>query len=353
MNLTTLKTFARKFSNDWSMNLAAMLSYNLITTIFPILLAILTIASYVLGILSPGAFHNVADAIAKALPSQVQSVIKVSTLLKNLGQFKGPLTIVSIVGLIWGGSNLFSNMENAFSIVFRTRDRDFIPQKVMAVGMVIILAILLPVSVAASSLVTAGSQAFHKVLPGPLGLALTIVGPLTSIGILWILFLSIYIVVPNVKVPFRDAWRGAIAAAILFGLLQILFPLYFKVFLSGNTKYGATALAVLVVIVWLWFFALITLIGAQINAVAVGIPPTRYDLPRTLCMDYQEHTATPTAARSPSTPRASTGGPLHMMASALGHAAALPLRLLALLFWMAMRPIVQRKDQDRGRGAAR
>lgn len=351
MNLSTLKTFARKFSNDWSMNLAAMLSYNLITTIFPILLAILTIASYILGILSPGAFHNVAKALGQALPSQVQSVINVSTLLKNLGQFKGPLTIVSIVGLIWGGSNLFSNMENAFSIVFRTGDRGFLPQKAMSVGMVIILAILLPVSVAASSLVTAGSQAFHKVLPGVLGLVLTIVGPLVGIGILWVLFLIIYIVVPNTKTPFRDAWRGAIVAAILFGLLQILFPLYFKTFLSGNAKYGGAALGVLVVVVWLWFFALITLIGAQVNAVAMGIPPTRYDLPRTLCMEYREHTAVQPTTRSRSSRRASVGGPLYTVARSIGRAAALPLRLLALLFWIAMRPLVQRKDQ--GRGAAR
>jgi len=42
--------------------------------------------------------------------------------------------------------------------------------------------------------------------------------------------------VPTIRVPFRDAWRGALTAAVLFALLQLLFPLYFKVFLHGNTN---------------------------------------------------------------------------------------------------------------------
>jgi uncharacterized BrkB/YihY/UPF0761 family membrane protein len=50
-----------------------------------------------------------------------------------------------------------------------------------------------------------------------------------------------------------------------------------KVFLHGNIGYGAAA-AVLVVIIRLWIFALITVVGAQINAIAMGWQPLPYDL---------------------------------------------------------------------------
>jgi len=106
--------------------------------------------------------------------------------------------------------------------------------------------------------------------------------------VLWVLFLVIYIVVPNFEVRFRQAWPGALTAAVLFGILQVLFPLYFKVFLNGNTRYGAAAAALLVVIIWLWFFALITVIGAQINAVSMGLKETAYDLARTFELSYEE-----------------------------------------------------------------
>jgi membrane protein len=283
----TIKTFAQKFSNDWSMNLVSMLTYSLITAIFPLLLGILSVAGIVLKQLPGNSFNQLVTSINNALPATFHQVVNVHNLLSNLVSITGPLAVVSLVALLWAGSNLFSSMENAFSIIFRVPDRDFLPQRIMGIGMVLIMAILLPLSLAASSLVTAGSAAFASVLPSWLGVALSVVGPLTALGILWLLFLAFYIIVPNIKVPFSDAWRGALAAAVLFGLLQLLFPLYFKLFLNGNAKYGAIAASALVLIAWLWLLALITIIGAQINAVAMGIASLPRDVPRTIAEDYK------------------------------------------------------------------
>jgi membrane protein len=284
--MPSIETFVKKFANDWSINLVSMLTYNLITAIFPILLAILTAASTILGILAPQAFASVVSTLQHSLPGSLRAVINVHALLKSLIHSSGPLAFASAATLIWGGSNVFGSMENAFSNIFRTADRDFLRQKLMAVGMMIILATLLPLSLAASSLIIAGSRAFRAVLPPPLGLVLSEVGPLTSLAILWALFLIISIVVPNMTVPFRAAWRGAVAATVLFAMVQLLFPLYITVALSGNQKYGALAASLLVLVAWLWFFALATIIGAQITAVAMGIKPTNYDLVRTLCEAY-------------------------------------------------------------------
>jgi membrane protein len=197
--------------------------------------------------------------------------------------------VAALVGLVWLGSNLFANIENAFSIIFRVRGRALIAQRIMAIGMVLVLAVLLPLSLVATSLVAAGSDFFGSHLPPEIQTLLPFVGTLTSLGALWLLFLIIYMVVPNFEVRFHAAWPGALVAAILFGLLQVLFPLYFKYFLTGNNRYGAAAASILVVIIWLWFFALITVIGAQINAVAIGLEPTPHDLARTFEDAYEQH----------------------------------------------------------------
>lgn len=341
--MNTIKTFVQKFSNDWSMNMASMLTYSLITTIFPILAAILTIIGLILHFLPVANLNDVAGALSNVLPS---GIVSPKQLLNGVEKATGPLAIVSIVGLIWGGSNLFTNVENVFSIIFRVKDRDFLQQRLMAIGMVIILAILLPLAFAASSLVTAGSSLFRSIFPGPLAIILTYIGPLVSIIILWVLFLAIYIIVPNVKVPYRDVWRGALAAAILFGLITLLFPTYIKVFLHGNAKYGATVLTILVLLAWMWFLAVILVVGAQINAVAMGIKPTRYDLARTFAEDYQEHQA---AQGRPAQRRRSVPGPVKGVGRVSGSAATragrlltAPLRWLALLGWMVARPFVRR-----------
>lgn len=348
-SMKTLKTFAKKFTNDWSMNLAGMLTYSLITAIFPILVAILTIAGLVLHVLPAGSTTSLADTLNKALPAQTHQVINVPSLISTIVKITGPLAIIALVGLIWAGSNLFSTMENAFSIIFRIKDRDFLPQRVMAVGMVIILGILLPISFAASSLITAGSQGFRSFLPSPLGNVLAVVGPIVSLLVLWLLFLIIYMVVPNIKVPFRDAWRGAAVAGLLFLILDLAFPLYFKFFLSGNAKYGTVALSVLVLIVWLWFFALITIIGAQVNAMAMGLKATEYDIARAWAQTHREDEPdqgqTPSTTRHPGSKvpagRQTTAGTPAKARSSVAHMAAAPLRALALLVWLIVRPFVR------------
>ena len=282
------KLFVLKWTNDWSMNLASMLAYNLITTIFPILLLILSIAGMVLHALFVTQLGTLSAAISAGLPTELQRYIDVNALLKSLITITGPLAVVSLVSLLWIGSNLFANMENAFSIIFRTPGRHMVAQRLMALAMVLVLAALLPISLGAASFVTAGSAGFQRFLPWPLGLVLSIVGPLTSLAVLWVLFLVIYIVVPNIRVRFRDAWPGALTAAILFGMFEVLFPLYFELFLHGDTRYGAAGATILVVIVWLWIFALITLLGAQINAVAMGLRPMPCGLDRTYARAYKQ-----------------------------------------------------------------
>jgi len=231
-------TFVQKFANDWSINLAGMLTYSLITAIIPLLVGILSIVGVVLKVVSPSEFNNVATSIGSALPGQAQKVIDMKALLKNLVNISGIAGIIALVGLLWTGSNLFTNVENAFSIAYRTRDRDFIPQRLMAVGLIILLAILLPLSLVASALVNAGAGLFGGLLPGPLKVILTVVGPLTSIGILFLLFLAIYVIVPNIKLSFRHAWRGALTAAVLVAIVELIFPIYTNIFLSSNQKYG-------------------------------------------------------------------------------------------------------------------
>ncbi len=348
--MNAAKTFLQKFANDWTMNLTSMFTYSLITTIFPLLLGILTIASLILGILSPSSFDGVVSGINGALPQNFKAVIDVKLLAGGLKSSTGILAVVSLAGLVFTGSNLFTNLENAFSVYFRTRDRDFLPQRLMAVGMVIILAVLLPLALAASSLVTAGSSAFQKILPQPLGVLLSFVGPLVGVGVLFVLFLAIYRIVPNIAITFGQAWKGALTSAILFGLVQILFPLYFKVFLSGNAKYGALAASVLVLLTWLWLFALITMIGAQVNAVAMGIKPLSVDLARTVAADYEASTQpAPAKRRRGPLPRpshvAKVGAAAGSGLSALGRLLAPPLRFLTLLGWLLARPVVQREGR--------
>ena len=165
----------------------------------------LSLVGLVLRLTAYGHIQDVAAAMSRVFPREITTSIDLTSLLKSLIDITGPLAIAALLGLLWLGSNLFSNMENAFSIIFRIRGRDLVPQRLMALGMVLLLALLLPLSLGAASLVTAGSDWFDRLVPKSVGVVLSYVGPLTSLGVLWLLFLAIYIIVPNFAVRFRQA----------------------------------------------------------------------------------------------------------------------------------------------------
>src|SRR6266481_7772595 len=52
-DVKSLQAFFTKFNNDWVMNFATGLAFNLITAIFPILIALIAIAGLIFGSFDP------------------------------------------------------------------------------------------------------------------------------------------------------------------------------------------------------------------------------------------------------------------------------------------------------------
>lgn len=296
-----VQAFWAKFSNDWCMNLAGLLAYNFLTAIFPLLLGILALAAFV----APASvMQQLAGKMNSALPSGFSggSGINFYTILQGFRRASGITLIISLVGLLWTGSNLFGVMENCFSIVFRTKTRSFITQKVMSVAMIVIFAVLAPLSVVASSIsgsVSGLTHAFGNV-PG-LGLVFAVVGYLIGVLFAFVLFFVLYIVVPNMPINPRDAWRGALVAAVLFEIVNLVFPLYVR---SQHSQFGQFALLLAILTFWFWVISLILLVGAEMNSfAALGQRATSGDLP-TMLHDVQVHGRVPRAGEDADAPPA-------------------------------------------------
>ncbi len=265
-DIQSLQAFWTKFNNDWVMNFAAGLAFNLITAIFPIVIAIIAIAGFIFRSFDPSFQGNLIHSIENVFPQQISSGHILQPALTSLSKNAGFLAIIAVLIAIFGGSRLFVSIENYFDIIYHTRPRDVIRQNIMALAMLLLFVILVPLMVFASS-IPALVQSILKAtpvsqVPGN-GFIFTALGIFTALLITWVLFEAIYIVVPNQHISFRNSWLGAVVAAIALQIYLIVFPFYVTHFLRNDT--GQVGFAV-ILLFFFYYFAVILLLGAEINA---------------------------------------------------------------------------------------
>jgi YihY family inner membrane protein len=155
-------------------------------------------------------------------------------------------------------------IENCFGIIYHLRPRRFIAQNVMAMGMLLLFIVLVPITIIAG---TVPSLAIAVLQNTPLGhMSGSITNMIEYLGGLiasYVLFQAIYLIVPNKRIRFRNSWCGAVLAALLLQLYLIFFPLYVEYFLTGIVAAVGSAL---ILLIFLYYFAIILFLGAEINA---------------------------------------------------------------------------------------
>ncbi len=258
-----IQAFATKFTNDWSMNLSAALAYNLLLSTVPIVIVLLSVLGFVLGFLGPNATNSVFASITKILPPQVNGGQIIQGARNQLQQSSGILGIIGVLSALFLGSRLFVLLETFFSIVYRVRPRSFIRQNLMALGMMILFLILVPIMVLASYIPTLAITLLRATPLGQNPVLVTILSLLGGVLASFLLFESIYVVVPNLNIRLRHGWLGAIVAAVALQFYLYLFPIYAANVLKNAA--GAVGFAI-ILLVFFYYFAVLLFLGAEINA---------------------------------------------------------------------------------------
>lgn len=274
-----IRAFFTKLLNDWTLNLQARaLAYNLVVAIFPLVLALFLLLGLVLGNLGPGVQKAFLDALESILPQGLGTAI-IQQVVPKIQRAAGILGILILLTALIGGSRLFVLMENCFDLIYHQPPRRFLMKNLVAIGMLLLFALLIPLMILISSvpafLTSFLNTTFLQVIPAGAFLA-SLVGVLGSLLLSWILFEAIYIIIPNQPISFQKSWRGAVIAAIGLQIYLTVFPFYATHFLQG---YGGQAGFALLLIIFFYYFAVLLLLGAQVNAFfAEGIQQTPENL---------------------------------------------------------------------------
>ncbi len=261
----------QKFIQDRGGNWAVVIAWNVLFAMFPIVLfmaAVLGIALNFIGVTS----RVVYDEVLLAIPDEARA--EVLQALIGVQTQTGLFFIVGLLGLLWGGSALFGAMEEGFAVIYHTRPRDFVRQKLMSIAMVFLFTLLGGLAVGTSSLL----PALKHIPDAPTflmsGIAAFLLQVLLGIVAGFVLFGTIYFLVPNRKQEWRKIWPGALVSGILFEIITLLFPTYLSIN-QGINAYGKTFGLFFVLLTFSFLVGLITMLGVEVNSVLFPAPLTQ------------------------------------------------------------------------------
>jgi membrane protein len=256
-----------RFAQDGGGSLAVLIAWNALTALFPIALALAAIAGAVLS-RAGVARDKIAEAVLTLLPEGAGRAQALEA-IGGVQQATGVFALVAVVGFLWTASGLFGAMEQAFSVIFRSRQRSFLRQKLMSLAMMATFAILALLGVGSSALVPFLGELAHAATV-PSSFTHGVLAPAVQAGIGFVagflLYFAIYLVVPNRPMQAAQVWPGALFAGAAFEGLTQLFPVYIRLN-RGINQYGRSFALLFVLLAFFYFLGMITVLGAELIAV--------------------------------------------------------------------------------------
>lgn len=256
---------AQKFLDDHAPNWAVQIAWSALLAMFPIILIAVAVLGVVTGMTGLGG-EDVRRTVAAVFPD-ADAQRQVQEALRNVKQQSGLFAVVGFAGLFLSGSALFGAMDQAFAEVYQARPRSLVSQRLMSIGMILLFTALIGLAVLSSSLLPAlknlGGIIPWSLTSGPLAFILqAVVGVLAG----FILYATIYYVVPNRRQRWSQVPPGALVAGVLLELVTLLFPVYLSLN-RGMAAYGKTFGLLFVLMTFFFFLGLITMLGAEVNSV--------------------------------------------------------------------------------------
>lgn len=274
--LRSLSFYGKVFSETgkgWSQNnvlrLSAALAYYSVFSITPLLIIAMSVAGWIFG----------AEAVQGQLDDQLRGVMgavpakAVQSLVQSTAQPSQGLVaaILGFLTLLVGASGVFGQIKEALNEIwrlvpptssggFRQLIQGFILTRLLTFGMVLVIGFLLMVSLLLSTVLAGAEKYASTLLPLPAGL-LALLGIMVALMLETALFMLIFRVLPDTKVRWSHAFRGALVTAILFEIGKWLLGLYLGRE-SVTSGFGAAGSLVLILL-WFYYTSLIFFTGAE------------------------------------------------------------------------------------------
>jgi membrane protein len=239
---------------------AGSMAYFSILSVFQLLVLGVVLLSYAVG--EGEARKFVIDQVRTATPLDADTI---GGVIDAVIASRAGISLFGLIFLIWGALGIFSAINQGVGRAFAvTTPRPFWQDKLIGLLLMVVTGLLGVASVVigiVTGIVQAATDDVLARVPGGY-VALSLIGLLTPMVLIFIAFLVLYRVVPNRRVTFAEALPGAIAATLLWTLLRIGFTYYATEIARYDTAFGPIS-ATISLLVFFYFASVVVLLGAE------------------------------------------------------------------------------------------
>lgn len=265
-----LRDTCYKFGEDECPRSAAALAYYAIFSLPALLVVVVTLVSLFAD--RAEAMQRVGDFFQEFMGPRVSEQI-VALLEQTDRQGKGWQSAIGLFMVLIGATGVLSEVQTALNRAWQVAPdpkqgsiRTLVVKRLLSLLMVAAMSILLLASLMLSWFLAALSawaqQASFAWLSSPL---LQTVEHIASLAILTLLFAAAFRFLPDVRLDWSDVGLGGLITAFLFVLGKTLLSWYLA-WSDPTTAFG-TAGSLALVLVWIYYSALIFLFGAEFTHV--------------------------------------------------------------------------------------
>lgn len=277
-----VKRTAREFQDDDLSDWAAALTYYAVLSIFPAILALISI----LGLVGRSAIQPLINNVSGLAPGPVRDIL--TGALQNLQNNQaggGFFAVVGIVVALWLASRYVAAFMRAANTVYEMPEGRPIWKK-LPIRFAITAVLLILLAISAVAVVFTGALADRAAQLLGIGETAVLVWDIAKwpvlVLIVALMLAILYWAAPNVRQPgFRWISPGSLLAVVLWIIASAAFAFYVANFGSYNATYGALA-GVIIFLIWLWISNLAVLLGLEFDAeleraraIQAGHPPDK------------------------------------------------------------------------------
>jgi membrane protein len=253
---------ARKFIRDNCALRASALTFYSLLSVVPIMALVFGLAK------GFGLDQRLENQLYQRLAGQQEVLEKIITFSRSLLEnTKGGLIAgIGVALLFWSAIKLLGHIETALNEIWEAKPRSFIRRFTDYLTIMIVSPLLVVVSSSLTVYITTQVTA----ITGRLAL-LKLASPLIffmlkllPFGLIWLLFIMIYVVMPNTQIRLISNIIAGVVAGTLFQVFQGIYISAQLLVAKYNAIYGSFA-ALPLFLIWLQLSWIIVLLGAQIG----------------------------------------------------------------------------------------